>query len=91
MADRETTTELLRIILNDLSTDANALRQSLYADEFNQAHVHAIVAEKMGWLADLGLKVIAGKAEVQDSAALWFMPPAYRAALEKSQEVNHDC
>ena len=82
--------EVLENILSDIGTMANALNTGLVDLNCNPedaargyAYMYSSLAERIGWLADLGITHITGVPEVVGDAEQWFMSPAYHDAKAK--------
>ncbi len=82
--------EVLENILSDIGTVANSLNTGLVDLNCNPedagrgyAHMYSMLAERIGWLADLGLTHITGSPEVVGDVEQWSMAPAYHDAKAK--------
>lgn len=82
--------EVLENILSDIGTVANSLNTGLVDLNCNPedagrgyAHMYSMLAERIGWLADLGMTHISGAPEIWGDAEQWFMSPAYKEAKAK--------
>lgn len=82
--------EVLENILSDIGTAANALQTGLVDLNCNPedaargyAFLYSTLAERIGWLADLGMLHITGAPEIWGDAEEWFMSPAYKEAKAK--------
>jgi len=90
MTTKNTITQL-NLILDQIGTAANALRGEIIAsteDSSNGDRMYALqaLAEKIGWMADLGLEKTSGSISIVGDAEDWFMPPSYHDA--KRLEVS---
>lgn len=81
---------VLESILDEIGTAANALQTGLVDLNCNPedaargfAYIHSTVAERIGWLADLGLTQITGSPQIVGDAEQWFMSPAYHDTKAK--------
>jgi len=82
--------EVLRNVLDEIGTSANVLQTGLVDLNCNPeqaargyAYLYNTLAEKIGWLADLGLTHIMGSPDICGDAEDWFMSPAYHDAKAK--------
>lgn len=82
--------EVLRNILDEIGTMANALNTGLVDLNCNPedaargyAYMYSTLAERIGWLADLGLTHVLGSPDICGDAEDWFMSPAYHDAKAK--------
>lgn len=81
---------VLENILDEIGTAANALQTGLVDLNCNPedaalgfAYIYGTLAERIGWLADLGLTHITGAPDIVGDAEQWFMSPAYHDAKAK--------
>ncbi len=82
--------EVLENILSDIGTAANALQTGLIDLNCNPedaargyAFLYSTLAERIGWLADLGMTHVTGAPDIFGDAEEWFMSPAYKEAKAK--------
>lgn len=94
MADENTIT-LVNEILEQIGTMANALSTGLVDLNCNPedaargyAYIYSTMAERIGWLADLGLTHTTGSPDIAGGAEDWFMPPSYQSAKRKTPTVG---
>lgn len=81
---------VLENILSDIGTAANTLQTGLVDLNCNPedaargyAFLYSTLAERIGWLADLGMTHISGAPDILGDAEQWFMSPSYKEAKAK--------
>lgn len=93
MAIDEHTKKLIQSILEEVGTTASCLKQTLYnanPDNIHENSTYAIVAEKIGYLCDLGLEKLTGSARVAGRAESWLLSPLAQELNQKATEVSHE-
>jgi hypothetical protein len=91
----ENANTLVCSILEEIATTANAMRHTFgqasiegWNIDGNTFYLFESIAEKIGWLADLGIEKISGSPDVVGGAEDWMLPPSYHVAKNVA-EVNH--
>ena len=84
-------------LLEEIATDANSL-QNLFIDmecsdirlDVSALPVFRVFAEKIGWMAEAGIKRITGFCPIKGDAEDWLLRPAARDAVKAKDEPIED-